>query len=125
MTMGPVWWMAGTSVGSFLPVALWFDRKTAAAVLLGMLGPLVMALVTWIVTEQTFRANPDRVTGVMAAAFGAKMLFVGLYLLLMLRVAGVEAPPFVASFVSYFVLLYVIEALYLRRLFAGGHNSSR
>ena len=61
----------------------------------------------------------------MMAAFGAKMLFVGVYLVVMLRVLDVRPVPFVASFAGYFVALYVIEALYLRRLFAGALGGSR
>ena len=121
----PVWWMAGTSLGSFLVVALWFERQTAATVFFGMLGPLVMAIATWVLTEHTFRRNPGGVTALMVAAFGAKMVFVALYLVVMLRLVGVESMPFVASFTSYFVLLYVIEALYLKRLFEGGDGGVR
>ena len=123
--MTPVWWMAGTSLGSFLMVALWVEPTSVATLFLGMLGPLVMALVTWVLTERTFRRNPGGVTAMMVAGFGAKMVFVALYLVVMLRLVRVEAMPFVASFTSYFVLLYAIEALYLRRLFEGGHGSSR
>ena len=60
------------------------------------------------------------------AAFGAKMVFFG-------ALRGGDARgrwrcrpvPFVASFTSYFIALYLIEALYLRRLFAGGARWSR
>ena len=59
-------------------------------------------------------------TAMMVAAFGAKMVFVALYLVVMLRLVGVEPMPFAASFTSYFVLLYAIEAIYLKRMFEGG-----
>lgn len=121
----PLWWMAGTSLGSFLMVGLWFERQAAAPVFFGMLGPLVMAVATWVLTERMFRRNPGGVTALMVAAFGAKMVFVALYLVVMLRLVGVEAMPFVASFTSYFVLLYAIEALYLKRLFESGHGGVR
>lgn len=106
-------------------LALRFERKTAATVFFGMLGPLVMAIATWVLTERTFRRNPEGVTAMMVGSFGAKMVFVALYLVLMLRLVGVESMPFVASFTSYFVLLYAIEALYLKRLFESGHGGSR
>jgi hypothetical protein len=117
--------MAGTSLGSFLVIALWFERRTAATVFFGMLGPLVMAITTWLLTEHTFRRNPGGVTAMMVGAFGAKMLFVALYLLVMLRLVGVDAMAFVASFTSYFVLLYAIEGLCLKRLFEGGGGDAR
>jgi hypothetical protein len=111
--------MIGASVVSFLAVALALAREAAAAAFFGMLGPLVMAGVSWMVMERTYRRNPERLTAVMVGGFGVKMLLVGLYLVVMLRAVNLSPTPFVASFTSYFVLLYVIEALYLRRLFAG------
>ena len=117
--------MAGTSVGSWLPLALSVERAAGEAMLFGMLGPLALAIGTWLLTERTYRRNPDRVTALMMAAFGAKMLFVGVYLAVMLRVLDLEPVPFAASFASYFVAMYVIEALSLKRLFAGAPGGSR
>lgn len=116
--------MAGTSLGSWLVIAIWLEPPTDVATLLGMLGPLTMAGGTWLLTERTYRRNPDRVTAMMMVGFGAKMVFVGVYLTVMLRVLAVEPVPFVASFTSYFILLYAIEALYLKRLFAGGFDAT-
>lgn len=124
-TMTPVWWMTGTSVGSWLLVALALEPAAGDAALFGMLGPLAMAVSSWLLTERTYRRHPDRVTALMMAAFGVKMLFVGLYLVIMLRVLGVQRMPFVASFASYFIALYVVEALYLKRLFAGALGGAR
>ena len=56
----------------------------------------------------------------MIAAFAGKMVFFGAYVAVMLRRAGVRPVPFVASFTGYFIALYLIEALCLKRLFAGG-----
>jgi hypothetical protein len=111
--------MIGTSFGTWLLVAVSLERADGEAMLFGMLAPLVMAIGSWLLTERTYRRNPDRVTALMMAGFGVKMLFVGLYLLVMLRALDVAPVPFVASFAANFVALYVIEALYLTRLFAG------
>ena len=123
--MAPVAWLTGISIGSWLMLAAWLEQNTGLAVLSGMLGPLAMAVGSWLLTERMHRRSPDRVTALMMAAFGAKMLFVGVYLVLMLRVLAVEPIPFVASFASYFIVLYVVEALYLKRLFAGAHDGPR
>ena len=117
--------MAGISIGSWLMLAVWLDENTRLAVLSGMLGPLAMAVGSWLLTERMHRRRPDRVTALMMAAFGAKVLFVGGYLVLMLRVLAVEPVPFVASFAGYFIVLYVVEALYLKRLFADAHDGPR
>jgi hypothetical protein len=118
--MAPVWWMVGISVGSWLLAAPWFESGIVVALLTGMLGPLAMAVGTWLMTERTYRRNPEHVTTVMMTGFGVKVIFVALYLALMLRGFRIHPTAFVASFTTYFIVLYSIEAFYLKRLFAGG-----
>jgi hypothetical protein len=54
----------------------------------------------------------------MAVAFFLKMVFFGGYVAIMLGIARFRPVPFVASFTGYFIGLYLIEALYLKRLFS-------
>jgi hypothetical protein len=115
----PVWWMAGTSIGSWLVFAMVLDPTIGVALLAGMLGPLAMTIATWVVIERAYRRNPERVTAAMMAAFGVKMLFVGAYLYFVLRGLHLAPLPFIAGFTGYFIVLYGIEALFLKRLFAG------
>jgi hypothetical protein len=56
----------------------------------------------------------------MIGGFGVKLVFVGAYVSIMLGWLAVSRLPFVVSFVGYFIALYVVEALLMRRLFAGG-----
>jgi hypothetical protein len=56
----------------------------------------------------------------MAAAFGAKLVFFGAYVAIALRLLMLRPVPFVVSFTSYFIGLYALEAFYLRRLFTSG-----
>ena len=95
-------------------------RETGADVVLGMLAPLGAAGVSWVLTERTYKRDPQQLTGVMIGAFGVKMLFFGAYVALMIKVVGVHPLPFVASFTGFFIALYLTEALLMRRLFAGG-----
>jgi hypothetical protein len=95
-------------------------REAGADVLLGMLAPLGAAGVSWVLTERTFKRDPQRLTPLMIGAFGAKMLFFGAYVTVMLKVVGVHPVPFAVSFTGYFIALYLTEALLMRRLFAGG-----
>ena len=44
---------------------------------------------------------------------------------IVLRVLGARPVPFVASFAGYFIALHLIEALYLKRLFAGAPGGPR
>jgi hypothetical protein len=117
--MKPVWWMAAASVTSWLVATLIVGRETSLEVLCGMLGPLAVASVTWILVERTYRRNPEGLTGIMATAFFGKLVFFGVYVAVMLRVVSLRPVPFVVSFVCYFIALYLMDMMYLRRLFSG------
>lgn len=113
-------WMIAAGVGSWLAAAAFVDRRTALEVLLGMVGPLAVVSVTWVLMARTYRANPDRLTSVMMKAFAGKMVVFGAYVALMLGVLSLRPVPFVASFTTYFIGLYLMQALYLRQMLAEG-----
>jgi hypothetical protein len=117
--MTPVGLMVGAGVGSWLVVAALVDAQTSVAVFLGMLAPLAVTVGTWVAIERVHRRNPADVTRLMMAAFAGKMVFFGAYVAVVLRGLSVRPQPFVISFTAYFIGLYLIEALYLRRLFMG------
>ena len=52
--------------------------------------------------------------------FRSKAVFFGVYVAVMLRPLALRATPFVASFTGYFIALHMMEALFMRRLFADG-----
>mgnify|MGYP003455668137 FL=1 len=116
----PVAWMVGGSVASWLLIVLATGSRFMPELLLGMAGPLVSAVVTWLVLERTQRAAPERLTGVMMAAFGVKVLLFAAYVVIILAVLGMRPRPFMLSFAGYYVGLHVVEALFLRRLLAAG-----
>jgi hypothetical protein len=120
----PVWWMVGLSGLSWLVAAALLAPQARMEVLYGMLGPLAMVTGSWILMERAYRRNPERLTAVMVAAFVGKLVFFGAYVAVMLRVLSLRPRTFVASFTGYFIALYLIEALYLRRLFAGGPRAT-
>lgn len=123
--MTPVWWMVGLSGLSWLVAAVLLDTQARIEVLYGMLGPLAMVSGSWVLMERAYRRSPQRLTAVMVAAFAGKLVFFGAYVAVMLRVLSLRPRTFVASFTGYFITLYLIEALYLRRLFAGGPRATR
>ena len=112
-------WMVGTSVGVWLVATAIVGTRTGVDVLAGMAGPLIIATSTWVMIERTYRRHPERLTALMITAFGVKMVFFGAYVAIALMALSVRPIPFVTSFIGYFIGLYLIEALYLRRLFAG------
>jgi len=115
--MNAVGWMVGVSVSTWLAAIALFG--SAFEVLLGMIAPLAMAVGTWVAIERTYRRNPAGVTALMMGGFAVKMVFFGAYVVIVLRGLSVQPVPFVASFTVFFIGLYGIEALYLKRLFAG------
>jgi hypothetical protein len=124
--MKPVAVMIATAVGSWLVASVLIDSRMRLEVLGGMIGPLIGVSGSWLLVERRYRRNPQTVTSLMIWAFGFKLVFFGAYLTVMLRVLSLRPVPFVASFVSYVGALYLMEALYLQRLFAGdGPNTVR
>ena len=109
-------WMAGASVVSWLLVTAVSRMPVNPEVLCGMLGPLAASLVTWGLVERVHATAPQRVMGALMAGFAGKMLFFGVYVVVMLRVLGLRPVPFIVSFTAYFIGLYVLQALFLRRL---------
>lgn len=117
MAVSPVLGMtAASTMGGVALLLLSGDRR---GVLLGTLGPLVAALATWILVERAHTRAPARVSGVMITLFGAKMALYPAYVVAVVRLFEAGSAAFVVSFTCQMILLYVMEALYLRRLFAG------
>ena len=115
-----VWWMVGASLLSWLAATAVLGIGTGFEIFLGMIAPLAVAGGTWVAIERTHRRHPERVTSLMIATFGGKIVFFGAYVAVMLRAVPLRPVPFVISFASYFIALHVTEALFLRRLFAAG-----
>jgi hypothetical protein len=113
-------WMVAASVAAWMVATAILGTRTSVDVMAGMLGPLAVATATCVMTERTYRRHPERLTALMITAFGVKMVFFGVYVAIALTALSLRPIPFVTSFIGYFIGLYLIEALYLRRLFAGG-----
>jgi hypothetical protein len=118
--MKEVAWMTGASVAAWLVATATVAAGARVDVLCGMLAPLVMAAASWVLAEQTFRTRPQALTGLMIGAFGIKLVFFGAYVVVMLRIVRLQPVPFAVSFSSYFIALHLVEAMFLKRLFAGG-----
>jgi len=116
--MRPVGWMTGAGLVSWLAItAIAGDRLNPEA-LFAMLGPLVATSLSWWTIDRTHRSAPERVTGVMIVGFAIKLMFFALYVAAMLRLMALRPVPFVTMFVTYFIVLYAMQALFLKRLTA-------
>ena len=123
--MTPVAWMAGVGLVSWLAVTAATGPAAHPEVLFGLLGPLASAGATAVLTERTYHAAPERVTRVMLGALAAKVVFFGVYVVVMLEGLALRPVPFAVSFAGYFVLLYGMEALFLQRLLRGDARQAR
>jgi hypothetical protein len=110
-------WMIAAGVLSWACVAGALGGRVNPELFFGMLGPLVVAAVSWIVVERAYAARPEGVLGVMVTGMAVKLVFFAVYTFVMLRVLGLRPVPFVASFTGYFVALHNLEALFMKRLF--------
>jgi hypothetical protein len=115
--MKPAAWMVGASALSWLIASRLAGAGGNPEVLYGMLAPLLVAVVSWIVIERAFRSRPERLMGVMVQGLAVKAVFFGAYVIGMLRVIGLRPVPFIVSFTGYFIALHVTEAVFMRRLF--------
>jgi hypothetical protein len=85
----------------------------------------VFGVGSWLVTARVHAADPARVTGAMIVGFGAKALLFGAYVAWAVRGVGLRPVPFALSFAGFFIVTYAMEAIFLRRLFAGDVGSVR
>ena len=114
--MIPIASMAVASLASWAIVAL-LGPSARVETLFGMVGPLFAASGSWVLTERTYRQRPQALTAMMILAFAFKVIFFAAYVVVMLRVMALRPVPFVLSLAGYLAGLYMMEGLYMRRLF--------
>ena len=110
------WWMLSGSVLSAVILTVLFDADIRLEIWLGMLGPFVSALVSWIAMERQYTRRPAGMTSLLIKAFAAKLVFFAGYVTVLLSIGFVQPIPFVVSFMAYFICLHAMEAIGLRRL---------
>jgi uncharacterized membrane protein YfcA len=107
-------WMLSGSIVSALVLTALLDASIRLEIWLGMLGPLVAAIASWIAMERQRSRNPQGLTKLMIKAFAAKMVFFAGYIIVLLGVGWVRPFSFVISFLGYYISLHVMEAIGLR-----------
>ena len=108
--------MAGVAIGSWLAVSATGGDQVNPESFFGMVGPLVAVCVSWLAVQRVHRVTPERAMGTMIIGFAAKFVFFGAYVAVMLGVLSLRPVPFMTAFVSYFIALYAMQALFFRRL---------
>ena len=114
-------WMAGAAIGSWLAVSATGGDQVNPESFFGMAGPLFAVCVSWLAVQRVHRVTPERMMSAMIIGFALKFVFVGAYVAVMLGVLSLRPVPFMTAFVSYFIALYAMQALFLRRLITSVH----
>jgi len=109
-------WMAGVAIGSWLAVSAAGGDQVNPESFFGMVGPLVAVCVSWLAVQRVHRVTPERVMAALIIGFAAKFVFFSAYVAVMLGVLSLRPVPFTTAFVSYFIALYAMQALFFRRL---------
>jgi hypothetical protein len=122
--MKPITWMIAGCLASWAAISAAAGPAVNPELLWGMAGPLVSAVATWAVIERAQASAPERLTNVMIAAFGVKVVLFAAYVIVLLAGLGLRPLPFVAGFSAYYVVLHAAEALCLQRLLARRAHSS-
>ncbi|MBC8215888.1 MAG: hypothetical protein H8E64_05185 [Candidatus Marinimicrobia bacterium] len=100
----------GLISGIFFPQYIW-------EIFLGMIGPLVVGIVTVTLVKNTFEISNEKLTATMAKAFFIKMIFYGVYVSVIIGFSSFDSPSYIISFAAYFSVLHMFEAMYFRTLF--------
>jgi hypothetical protein len=109
--------VGGSALGALL-ASVAADFEATTEIWLGMAAPLALASTEWFVAERTHRRSPEAVTRVLLRFFVARMILFAGYVIAVLSIASIRPVPFVASFVGFFLALFIVGAFALRRLMA-------
>lgn len=104
-------------LGSFGILSGIFFEEYKIEIFLGMIMPLTVGILTVILSYKVYLKDPEKLTGWMIKSFFGKMIIYGLYFVIILGFYTFHALPFVSSFVGFFIVLHMIEALYFNKLF--------
>ena len=108
--------MAGVAIGSWLAVSATGGDRVNPEGFFGMIRPLFPVCLSWLAVQRTHRVAPERVMGALIIGFGLKFVFFGAYVAVMLGLWPLRPVPFMTAFVSYFIALYAMQALFVWRL---------
>lgn len=115
--MKTVGFMTVGCLASWVVAGLLLAPQASGEILLGMLMPLLVAAVSLVGANRTYRRDPRLLTPFMVKAFVGKMIVFGAYVVVVVAVIGMAPRPFIISFTLYFIALHLFEALHLRRMF--------
>ncbi|HUF48017.1 MAG TPA: hypothetical protein VMM93_09380 [Vicinamibacterales bacterium] len=113
---GPIAGMIVAALGVWGAAVVAFGPGVGWDVALGLAGPVVAVVASWVAIVRAHRQDPASVTGVLLRGFAGKMVFFGAYVVGVWLLAEPEPTAFIASFTGSFLGLYLAEAVLLQRL---------
>ena len=111
-----MWVAVSVSMVSSAFIATYVMPAVATEVLVGMAGPVVVAVGSIMMMDRVSRRTPEGLTRLLIRAFVSKMVVFGLYVTLATVLMSLDVVVFVVSFTMYFVLLYLVETFYVYQL---------
>jgi hypothetical protein len=91
-------------------------QKYVNEIFLGMIAPLVVGIISIQISKNVFQKSPEKLTAALTKSFLIKMVSYALYFIVILSFYAFEPIPFVVSFTCFFILFYIIEAVFLQKL---------
>ena len=111
-------WITGACIVATSAIVAVILPAAAPAVLLGMLGPLGVAVGSLVVMDRAFRRSPELVSKLMLRLFLGKVVAFALYVAFALTTLSLDPLWFTGSFTVSFVAFHLAEAAHLQRLFS-------
>ncbi len=93
-----------------------FFRSFTSEIFLGMAAPLVVSIFSIYFVKRVHSNTPEKLTGTLTKSFLYKMVLFALYFIIILSFYAFKPIPFVISFTGFFILFYIIEAVFLQKL---------
>lgn len=110
-------WISAALLGAAGAAAAALAPGAAPELLLGMASPIVVGVGSLVLMDRTYRKSPERLTRLMVRALLAKLIVFGVYVAAAVSMLSLDALWFAGSFTASFVVLHLVEALHLQRLF--------
>ena len=118
-----MWVVVSVSIVSSAFIATYVMPAVATEVLVGMAGPVVVAVGSIMMMDRVSRRTPERLTRLLIRAFVSKMVVFGAYVVLATVVMALDVVAFFVSFTLYFVALYLVETFYVYQLCVSNRTS--
>ena len=92
------------------------SSQYSSEILLGMIAPLLVSIFSIQFVKRANLASPKKLIGTLTKSFFIKMVLFALYFIIILTFYAFDPIPFVISFTCFFILFYIIEAIFLQKL---------